>query len=122
MSENNKVSSVLDLKSMKPITIPIIALGNRTWGLSEEVTIRLSSSKVSTPYFPETNQVKLASLEVNHVALGIDEKRKVIKSHLAILIHAMVCRATDELSGNLGTRARRVRYVVIFAFPIYILR
>lgn len=52
----------------------------------------------------------------------LQEKRRLIRKQLAVLLHSVLCRVRDELIGNVGPTARAVRHFRIHGIIITIYR
>lgn len=98
MKTNTKTTERGLLVDSNPISIPTIS------------STSLTSARVS----PSINAMSQVTRQQVMVSIGtqtvdsvltIEQKRKVIRTQLGALLHAVLCRVRDQLTGNVGATA-----------------
>lgn len=97
---------------LKPISIPMVAIGKHTWGLGGPVKLRLSASSKPLTRLYAKNKVP-TTFDLSQVR--VEKNVMSRKGQLALLVHGMICRATDEMFACNGGPPRQVKlYLITF--------
>ncbi|ODM94762.1 CREB-binding protein [Orchesella cincta] len=122
MKDNSKPSGKVALVDTKPISIPIISSSTTSaagggGAIVKSVSISRSQGCQAPVPSPSSGMVSIGTQtgeesqnQNENVAQmsgeELQEKRRLIRKQLAVLLHAVLCRVRDELIGNTGESAR----------------
>ncbi|CAL8133055.1 unnamed protein product [Orchesella dallaii] len=117
MKDNSKPAGKVALVDTKPISIPIISPSAITTGAEKVMAIGRSQnpSQIDVETQNQPNSMVSRGTQTGGgegeaqpgvVTEDLQEKRRLIRKQLAVLLHAVLCRVRDELIGNTGESAR----------------
>lgn len=112
MKDNSTTSGKGLLVDKKPISIPMISSTSSSTATSTPAVVAGIKS-ISRPQVAPRPGMVSRGTQTGNGGEGEDlqEKRRLIRKQLAVLLHAVLCRVRDELIGNTGTEARPVSYL-----------
>lgn len=64
--------------------------------------------RISSTYQAADQGMVSKGTQTNEKDITIEEKRKLIRKQLGVLLHAVLCRVRDEMIGNTGATASSV--------------
>lgn len=112
MKTNDKPSANMPLVDSKPISVPRISStiysAAMCSSVHKQLIVQIVPRKIMISKATQTND---PAKQTNSNVLTVEEKRKLIRKHLELLLHAVLCGVRDELIG-ISVNARSVSFLL----------
>ncbi len=109
MENNRKTTGNSHLNIVSGMSIPFVDFGKNFCALTQPFKLSISATVESKEHWQKVYDIHFPHPKEQSSVLVEDKNARMMHSQMALLIHAIVCRAKDELNGKIGEKSKQVR-------------